>query len=53
MSYDKDEEHERLKTCFVKGCLFLMFITMTIVMLVIGIAVLAMTKTLFETLFGV
>ena len=47
MAYDKDEEYEKVKIGFMKGCLILMFIAALIVMLGIGVAAFALMKMLF------
>ena len=47
MEHDKDEEYEKVRIGFRKGCLALMFIAALIVMLGIEMAAFALMKMLF------
>lgn len=47
MEFNKDEEYEKVRIGFMKGCLVLMFIAALIVMLGIGVAAFALMKMLF------
>ena len=47
MGFNKDEEYEKVKIGFMKGCFVLMFIAALIVMLGIGVAAFALMKMLF------
>lgn len=47
MGFNKEEEYEKVRIGFMKGCLILMFIAALIVMLGIGVAAFALMKMLF------
>lgn len=47
MEFNKDEEYEKVRIGFMKGCLALMFIAALIVMLGVGVAAFALMKMLF------
>lgn len=50
MAYDKDEEYEKVRVGFTKGCLVLMFIAALIVVLGIEAAAFALMMMLFGML---
>jgi hypothetical protein len=50
MAYDKDEEYEKVRIGFTKGCLVLMFIAALIVILGIEVAAFALMTMLFGML---